>query len=163
LSDRNQSVEMEISPDNFGDHRLRLSGHSESNMYNEKIRETRKIVSNTLDDLLGKNNIHFGKNTLTWIDTQGHEGHVLAGAASAIDSAEISFFVVEVWPYGLERSGGRDYFFEFLKSAKHIYDINSPKWQESELTLEKAKEIYDNMLNSLENSHILHTDFLCIR
>ena len=163
LSDRHHSVEMEISPDNFGDHRLRLSGYSKSNMYNEKNRETRKTTSNTLDDILEKNNIHIGKNTLVWIDTQGHEGHIVAGSARAIESAERSFFVVEVWPYGLELSGGRDYLFEFLKGANHIYDINSPSWQESELTLEKAKEIYDNMLNSLENSHILHTDFLCIR
>jgi len=163
LSDRNHSVEMEISPDNFGDHRLLLEGYSESNMYNEKIRENRNIVSNTLDDLLGKNNIHIGKNTLVWIDTQGHEGHVLAGGRATFSNGKSPYVVVEMWPYGIERSGGRDLFFEFLDGCAAIYDINSENWAKHPFLSAKVfSSLYDQMLAS-SAAHEIHTDLLCIR
>ncbi len=45
---------------------------------------------------------------LAWIDVQGHEGHVLAGATSLLERPIPA--VTEFWPEALRRAGGLDRF-----------------------------------------------------
>lgn len=44
--------------------------------------------------------------TLVWVDTQGHEAHVLAGATET-QRCRVPW-VIEYWPYGLRRANGID-------------------------------------------------------
>jgi len=153
---------IEFSEENFGDHRIRMDAVSASGNFNEEERATEEISTVTLDHLLGEGGVTLGPGTLVWMDTQGHEGHVLAGGRRTF-SADVPCVVMEMWPYGLERSGGRELLFEFLAGCNTIYDINAEGWVESPpLSAENVREIYGRFLAS-SAPHDAHTDLLCIR
>jgi hypothetical protein len=73
------------------------------------------------------------------MDTQGHEGHILAGARLLIESAIP--VVVEYWPYGLRRSNGLHLLEQAIVGGfAHFVDLRSeelelvpvsriPEWQ----------------------------------
>jgi hypothetical protein len=117
------------------------------------------LVSETLDNLDAEYQLGISAGSLLWIDTQGHEGHVLEGAKHLIDCGRIKFVVAEFWPYGLERANGKEKFFDFLRRCSAIYDLRQANWQNSEpLTEDQAMQKYDALLVEGVN----HTDLLCI-
>lgn len=167
LSDRAGLVTLERAPDNLGDHRLRSAavdrrraadGHPAIDRYDEHSRETFGLVAETLDNLDAELRLGIDESSLVWIDTQGHEGHVLRGARGLIAAGRLRFAVVECWPYGLERSGGRERFFEFLAGCAAIHDLATPGWQ-SAAGLQPAdlRDRYAAMLTP----DCKHTDLLC--
>ena len=93
-----ETLVFELSEINFGDHRVRMS--SEVGQSGEESRKTIEVKSETFDDVVGSVD---PKATLIWMDTQGFEGYVLAGAIGALRKKPP--VVIEFWPYGLERSG----------------------------------------------------------
>jgi len=162
LSDKNTIVEMELSDANFGDHRIRVLPGQDCGSFGENRRATQRIQSITLDELVEGESLGISSSTLMWIDTQGHEGHVLSGGRKSLSSCDAPFVVCEVWPYGLERAGGRQQLFAFLERCAAFYDINSDEWStRPPLSLEQAAALCDSMLASPEG-HMRHTDFLCI-
>jgi FkbM family methyltransferase len=114
----NETLELELSEDNLGDHRIRPSdrpGHD-----NEDTRHKIQIPSNTLDTLCP---IEPGENTLIWMDTQGYEGRVLAGAQNWLDAG--TPLVMEFDPYLMKRVNS----FALMKTALANYVGFHDLWQ----------------------------------
>jgi len=115
LSNEEGSFDLELSPDNWGDHRIRMS--NAGGRFGEDRRETISVpvatlATSDLDNDLG----------LIWMDTQGHEGHVLAGGA---DNLQVPV-VTEYWPYALERAGGSALMHDVIASRfESIIDIRA--------------------------------------
>lgn len=107
----NQCLQLELSERNWGDHRISVS--DSDGQQGESVREKISVASTTLDSLIGSVD---GKAILMWMDTQGYEGHVLAGAVESIVRNRIPM-VVEFWPYGMNRTGC----YESLKAAVSQY------------------------------------------
>jgi FkbM family methyltransferase len=102
VSDRNGSVNLELCEENSGDHRVQAVDRSWE-VLGESTRATTAVGARRLKDALTTSPAEVG---LVWVDTQGHEGHVLAGASTLLGRGIP--WVVEYWPYGLTRAGGLD-------------------------------------------------------
>lgn len=171
VSDRVGTVTMEQSTDNYGDHRVRPAGDGGigskvvrvdrgGEVFAEHLRQTRQVETLTLDTLEATGGFTCDRQTLIWIDTQGHEGHVLDGGQGIFAREDRPFVVVELWPYGLERSGGRTRLFQFLERCRGVYDMSATGWQSGgPVSLADVERLYDSML--LESS-APHTDLLCV-
>lgn len=101
---------LELSPSNPGDHRIR-AGTARGG------RATIEVPGRPLDEI---DAIPGGPLTLIWIDVQGFEVQVLAGADRLLASG--SPVVVEFWPEGLRRSQTLDQFLT-LASKRSIYEL----------------------------------------
>lgn len=128
LSDHDGDVTFELSPAIWGDHRVRVGGtfpdHS-SELFDEARRHTIAVPARRLDSLVDAHKIDAGAIGLAWIDVQGHEAHVLAGA-SALLSAPVPI-VCEYWPYALERAGGLERFHALVESSRaEFIDLADP-------------------------------------
>jgi FkbM family methyltransferase len=124
LSDRDGMVELELSPVNPGDHRVRPENGARGLM-DEASRGIVSVRAATLDALIGDGSVDLDALAMVWMDTQGHEGHVLAGARRLLASQVP--VVTEYWPYGLWRAGGLDTFHALV--AEHydrVIDLQSP-------------------------------------
>jgi FkbM family methyltransferase len=97
LSDAAGTVSMELHASNSGDHRVRMT--TAEGLHGEHDRATATVRSARLDD-----EVEGQRVSLVWMDAQGHEGFVLAGAPEVLRSGPP--MVVEYWPYGLQRAGG---------------------------------------------------------
>lgn len=153
---------MELSPDNYGDHRVALDADKAAPLHGEGEWSTTQVIVQTLDDVLTEESISPDDLSLVWVDTQGHEGHVLAGAKKlALSDCPV---VIEFWPYGLARSDGFELLKETLRSYQSIIDLSevsagSPK----KLRLQDLDRMFAEML-SVESEHASpHTDLLLLR
>lgn len=104
LSDRTGWAALELAPNDSGDHRVRLRNDLADGPYHESSRPAQDIVLARLDDVVADHAIDVGRIGVVWMDTQGHEGQVLAGATILLDG-DIPV-VLEYWPYGLRRADG---------------------------------------------------------
>lgn len=118
VSDRDGSAVLELSADNFGDHRVRV-GDSAPGDFAETRRATQAVAAWRLDTLLAQGTVDLDPRTLIWVDVQGHEAHVLAGAARFREVPT----VIEVWPYGLRRAGGLERLLEQLASWEQVIEV----------------------------------------
>lgn len=115
LSDQDGEADFEISPNNSGDGRVRLEGSAEGpDAFGEDSRQLLEVKLARLDSLCEEGSINLSNVSLAWVDAQGHEGQILAGATHLQESSIP--LVTEVWPYGLKRAGGRDAFVEAIRS-----------------------------------------------
>jgi FkbM family methyltransferase len=103
LGSRQGEVEFELSADNFGDHRVRYKDPG-AGSYNEAMRRRISVTCTTLDTMVENSSIDISNVALIKSDTQGSEGHVLKGAHNVLARRAIPW-VIEFWPYGLDRSG----------------------------------------------------------
>jgi len=116
LLDGKATVELEHSPDNYGDHRVRLGSddaarHSEQ--FGESARTTVAVAAAALDHVLDGSSLK--APVVVKIDAQGAEAHIVKGAASILRRTEI--LVLEFWPYGMRRMGGPvDYLLDALQT-----------------------------------------------
>jgi FkbM family methyltransferase len=101
ISDSGGHAAFELSPRNSGDNRVRPPGYEPGGAFDENSRAVIDVELRTIDELVADGTIPIENVALMWIDTQGHEAHVLAGARSVTDR-KIPV-VIEYWPYGLER------------------------------------------------------------
>ncbi len=156
------SMNMELSPSNFGDHRM-LTGEEMLNpIHGEVGWNTLEVAVRTLDEVLEEEGISTEALSLVWIDTQGHEGHVLAGAKRL--RASRCPLVIEFWPYGLERSGGYNLLKTSLRDFKTIIDLSaSNSHQIKDLNLEELDRMFDEMRSAESNLGSAHTDLLLIQ
>jgi FkbM family methyltransferase len=100
LFDRQTMIDFELSKQNGGDHRVRLSASAGS--FDEHRREVIKVATQTLDSLLDPDAMRLP--LAAKIDTQGAECQVFAGGKAILSRAELLAF--EFWPYGIRRMGG---------------------------------------------------------
>lgn len=103
ISETDGAATLEVAKVNMGDHRVRVGDASGGRMA-EGERETIEVPMRSLDSLVGDGTISLGDVALAWVDTQGHEAQVLAGA-SCLTQARVPVYA-EYWPYALERAGG---------------------------------------------------------
>ena len=113
LSDRDGSLALELSSSNPGDHRMRVPGTPPA--AETATRPTVTVPVRRLDALAAEGELDAGSLGLIWVDVQGHEGHVLAGARTLL-AAKIPM-VTEFWPTELARAGGLDLFKEIVTTC----------------------------------------------
>lgn len=114
ISDAPGELVLEIAPENVGDHRIRTGDEAGDASLGEDRRETVRVEAMTLDQALGKTGVEVDDIGLVWIDVQGHEPQVLAGATRALASG--APVLLEYWPYGLGRAGGLEAMHEQLRA-----------------------------------------------
>ncbi len=156
LSSHTGSSHIERSPSNHGDHRVRLGQPSHEGLHGERAWDTAACQLQTFDDTIPADLLD-SEGTLVWIDTQGHEAHILAGASSLFESH--TPFVIEFWPYGIERQGSSCEDIIQLLASCSVYDLRGD-----------AGRLDATMLASLYKSHLAeetwgrspHTDLLVI-
>ncbi len=102
LSSRSGTCEIEMSDENSGDNRVRLT--VEKGFFHEERRRTVQAPVKTTDDFLAEYPETSQENIeLVWVDVQGHEGHFFRGARNLLGRGVP--VVSEFWPYGIFRSG----------------------------------------------------------
>jgi len=116
----NKILALELSEDNFGDHRVRVS--EGDGAFNESKRSVVKIYSRTLDSF--KKDICCLRPLLC-IDIQGFEGAALKGSKRILEQKPP--ICIEFWPYGMNRANTFDDFFKALLPYKFYYDLNESK------------------------------------
>jgi hypothetical protein len=121
LSDADGTLTLEYSEKNWGDHRIRVPAPSGPDLLNEGQRVAVEIPAHTLDSLADAGEIDLDDIDLVWMDAQGHEAHILAGA-ELLAAAGIPI-VTEYWPYGLRRVGALDRF-HALVAQRHSVVID---------------------------------------
>ncbi len=116
-----KELEMGICEDNSGDHRIRSATASGGDGLSS--RKTISVPCLTLDETVG---MIEPNSTLIWMDTQGFEGFVLAGATKLLRTNPP--LVVEFWPHGWEQSGCFDAFKQAIHAAGYrwFYDLSKP-------------------------------------
>jgi FkbM family methyltransferase len=120
LSDSRGQGVLDLSPENCGDHRLRVS--PESGVFDEANWEGVSVPVARFDDLAKENDWNLSQVGLIWIDIQGHEANALAGARSLLECE--APIVLEYWPYGLERAGGRVQLHEIIReNFREVVDL----------------------------------------
>ncbi len=154
-------VELELCNSNFGDHRVRVNVESQLDL-GESNRACVRVKAETADRILGSESPPW-QSTLVWIDTQGHEGQIFQGGMTSL-GINAPAIVIEFWPYGLEKAGGKKAYFDFLVECIEIYDLNITNWQqEKPISVEKLEHLYDQYLAATKIDFYPHTDLLCIR
>ncbi len=105
LSDRAGTAVFEVAPMNPGDGRVRATGGASSGgAFGEEGWSTIEVPTATLDSYVQSGEVDVASVGLLWVDAQGHEGHILAGA-QAVLAGRVPV-VIEFWPYALSRAGG---------------------------------------------------------
>lgn len=161
ISDRAGSTTIELSRQNYGDHRI-ASENQAFEVCGESEWANKPATLTTLDNALRGINVAPEK-ILLWIDTQGHEGHVFSGGTSFWATSGRKFIVCEYWPYGLERSGGTELFFAFLRTCSSIHDLGSDLWDRgSTISVEDLRERYPKMLSETRSDFHPHTNLLLV-
>jgi FkbM family methyltransferase len=146
LSDSGGFAEFELSRENSGDNRVSVK--SSENVFDEDKRAKISVKMSRFDQLFEKLDL---STSVVWMDVQGFEGKVLAGATN-ITSAKPPL-VSEFWPYGMRRAQT----YELMREALSAYDRfrvldGQSNWQQmSEL---------DALRDSL--SGIDHVDIICV-
>ena len=111
---------LELSENNFGDHRIRKSNHSGS--YGESSRTVLKVMGKRLDSVIPKSSLSETEQPLLWLDVQGYEAEVLWGAQTYVFSRNP--LVLEFWPYGLNRVNGVGDLINILSVYNEFMDLD---------------------------------------
>jgi FkbM family methyltransferase len=107
LSDRDGTMPLLVSAENSGDHRLVSAPDGRTaGAFGEATWESLEVPVRSWDSLVSDGSLELESVSFVWMDVQGHEGQVLAGAKTLVGSAVP--VVTEFWPYGLRRAGGLD-------------------------------------------------------
>jgi FkbM family methyltransferase len=109
-SDRSGRVGLARHATNFGDHRVMLSHRADGP-------ELLDVPRSSLDDLVASGLLDPNRIGLVWVDVQGHEGRVLAGATAILERRLP--VVLELAPQLLVPSNGLDLLIRF---ASRHYD-----------------------------------------
>lgn len=156
-----ESLDFELSGDNFGDHRVRASEQIDLHhrdqvrvesfdRFDESKRPVISVPASTLDSVLAELSGRSGwpehSQALLFMDTQGYEGHILKGASLFLERSR-GAIVTEFWPYGLERAGGGFKLFEIaiLNSGfRYLIDLNglTETVKLTPLNLERLRQEY---------------------
>lgn len=156
-------VDIELSPNNSGDHRI-ITDQSYINLHNELTWTKKKIQSKRLDEILQSLKMQASDISFTWIDTQGHEGHVLEGAETLVSAK--TPFVAEFWPYGLSRCGGWKRFRHIIDQPdRDIFDLRDSlkRSQLVKVTVNDLDNLFDHMIKRESTRISPHTDLIVVR
>src|SRR5215216_2694582 len=105
-SNRKGDVLVELSPNNFGDHRVRVDSHPSNSpdLFKESERQVIIVQSDQLDKLLADVPKKFTRDiAVIWVDVQGYEGYVFMGAKKLLLKGIP--VITEIWPYAIRKAG----------------------------------------------------------
>lgn len=117
LGEKNdETLSLQLAKLNLGNHRVNYGEAAPD-------QETTEVSSQSLDRISEGLDL---RSALLWMDTQGFEGHVLAGGVRTLQCKPP--LVTKFWPGGLSRSGGMDRFRHALQRAGYtsFCDLNKP-------------------------------------
>jgi FkbM family methyltransferase len=148
-SDRDGAATLALHPSNRGAHELAGAGES---------REAMEVEVKRLDTLVRERVLSVRRVGLLWLDVQGHEGHVLAGATSLLRRRVP--VLLELFPDALRAAGG----FERLVTAagasySHFVDARSRTVRAPDDPLVRPVDDLPSFAESLGSRH---TDVLLI-
>lgn len=110
-------ISMELSAQNSGDHRIRVSG--DKGAMDEGNRAVVEVPAMPLDSILHLQGVDPHDVGLLWIDTQGFEGQVLDSATNLLATGVPT--ITEYWPYGARRAKSLDLFHALV--SKHYSTV----------------------------------------
>ena len=110
-----ETLVLQLSPENNGDHQIAVKGSHSG-------RDTVEVASARLDTVLEEAD---AGSIFLWMDVQGYEGHVLAGAADILDRRPP--MVLEFSPRGLRRTASFGILKESLEKYDYFVDLRQPK------------------------------------
>ncbi|CAN5685132.1 hypothetical protein BH09PLA1_BH09PLA1_24750 [soil metagenome] len=114
ISDSAGEMKFETCPQNSGDGRVRVdAARGAPELLRESLREEVRVQAITFDEVLERGTVRLDDIGLVWMDTQGHEGHVLRGA-SKLTRSSIPV-LMEYCPYLLKRAGGLEMLEEVVR------------------------------------------------
>lgn len=114
---------LEVNERNWGDHRVAPvtdAAAAAADQQGESRRPRLAVPLRSIDAVAAEH----GPPSLLWMDTQGFEGFVLAGATRAL--AARPPLVTEYWPYSLKRVGGYDAFHAGIAGYTRFIDLDAP-------------------------------------
>jgi FkbM family methyltransferase len=111
----NQSIRLELSSENFGDHRITPT------VGTPRERDSTTVTSMTLDTLVPNLN---PLTDLIFMDVQGFEKFVLDGATNAIQSRVP--IVMEYFPEGIQEHCSLEDLLAVIAPYSGYYDLNLP-------------------------------------
>lgn len=117
VSDRDGTVQLELSPQHPGDHRVRVT--EAPGRFAEDTWEVTMVPARKLDSVVDQGHIDPDTPSLLWIDAQGHEAQILSGAKRLWHVPT----VVELWPYGLRRAAGLDLFIDLVATYEKVIEL----------------------------------------
>lgn len=124
LSDQAGTGTLEWAEGSWGDHRIRMKQGLPDGTFRESTRSTSMVPLARFDDLVADLPIDLPRVGIVWMDVQGHEGHVLAGAQS-LRASDVPV-AIEYWPYGLRRADGLAMLHEIIASDyRTVVDIRA--------------------------------------
>lgn len=132
------TVELMLSSQSAGDHRVRRADELPSTH-----QTTVQVPLQPLDATLAEAGVDPKDITVVWVDTQGHEPGVLAGAEATI-AAGVPF-IIEFWPEMYVQAGSFDALLERLTSSFRGYvDVRDPS--EAEHPMSDLRGLADLLL-----------------
>lgn len=163
ISDTSAFANLALSKTNFGDHRIQNGGEAICDDNDKSERKLINVRVDTFDNFIRKNDIYTDSNTLVWIDTQGHEGHVLTGIKN-IEEQKQPFVVLEFWPIELEKGGRKDTLIDFFQNCECVIDLRNKKWWKHPklLSIAEILKLYAALQSESNPNKLSHTDLLCI-
>ncbi len=153
LGDGSQNkLNFEISKNRQGDHRVHMN--NEKGQYGEENREVIEVNALALDDLLDNPN----NEVLVWIDTQGYEAFILAGAENFLSLTPP--IVIEFWPYAMKRMQTFSKLVGIISSSRysHFYDLSNFKMTPSVANMENLEMLYHELTEDGRYTDLL---FVC--
>ena len=111
-NDKNQKIYIINNKQNYGANfvkKLKSNKNSKNKIKSIKLNDLTKYIK---------------KKTLVWIDVQGNESNVLKGASKLLKK-KIPF-VIEFWPYGINRCRNKNNLIKELKKFDYFYDLKLP-------------------------------------
>src|SRR3954452_14731506 len=147
-------LSFELSPDNLGNHRIRLK--DEAGALSEQFRKTIMVDAVRLDDVVEVKR----KPLAVKIDTEGAESFVIEGAPRLLSEARL--FFTEIWPYGIARTGGN-----VERVAKLIKDnfktfLIPPDFGAPEMAARSAEDFLLPLMNR-SNDPWFHFDLVAVK
>jgi FkbM family methyltransferase len=123
-SDRAATVALDVFPSHHGSHRVRTQGDVAWDRFGSGNTESVQAHTITLDAAIQDNGISLDDVGLVWIDTEGHEGHVLAGAERLLHT-DVPV-LIEFWPEALRVADGLDRLAVLVsQNYTHVLDLQS--------------------------------------
>jgi len=157
VSDHEGTIEMVLSKQNCGDHRIASSDKNQgiknaqaAGNFTENIQVETTTIDQFVLDHLGSDPV-----SVIWSDTQGFEGIVLKGGLDLIKKTKVPL-CIEFWPYGLRNADCLEGLAEILKGNYQSYfDLNEANPRKRSISeLSATIDQY--------NTEFLHTDLLLI-
>jgi FkbM family methyltransferase len=126
VSDKTGTLIFELSPNNFGDHRVRNTDekHQLNEDFQESQRKTICVEALPLTEIIKQLPTEFvNKIELVWVDIQGHEGFLFRGAKDWFANSKVPV-AAEIWPYVIVRSGiSLEEFYDIVRSIWNYYYV----------------------------------------